>query len=72
MIAAGHGTARRGRRMLSAVGSAPRALLAAAWPAAAAPPPSWDRDAARQLQSQVLAVTKAAAAKDPAGSPEAP
>lgn len=36
--------------------------------AGCAPAPELDRDAARQLQSQVLAVTEAAAANDPAAS----
>ena len=36
--------------------------------AGCAPAPELDRDAARQLQSAVLAVTKAAAANDPAAS----
>jgi hypothetical protein len=43
------------------------ALLAATL-AGCAPAPELDRDAARQLQSTVLAVTEAAAANDPAAS----
>lgn len=43
-------------------------LLAAALAGCGAPAPDLGRDAAQQLQSQVLAVSKAAAANDPAGS----
>ncbi|AXJ10289.1 mucin-associated surface protein [Arthrobacter sp. PM3] len=43
-------------------------LLAAALAGCGAPAPDLGRDAAQQLQSQVLAVSKAAAASDPAAS----
>jgi Meckel syndrome type 1 protein len=44
------------------------AVLVAVLSGCSAPPPELGRDAAQQLQSQVLAVTQAAAANDPAGS----
>ena len=43
-------------------------LLAGALAGCGSPAPELDRDAARQLQSQVLSVSQAAAANDPAGS----
>ncbi|MFF2030311.1 mucin-associated surface protein [Arthrobacter sp. NPDC058192] len=43
------------------------ALLAGSLAGCSSPPPELDRDTAKQLQSQVLAVSEAAAAKDPAG-----
>ena len=43
------------------------ALLAGSLGGCGSPPPDLDRDTASQLQSQVLAVSEAAAANDPAG-----
>jgi multidrug resistance efflux pump len=43
-------------------------LLAGALAGCGSPAPELDRDAAKQLQSEVLSVSQAAAANDPAGS----
>lgn len=53
---------------MPAVGLLAAAVLAAALAGCSAPPAELGQDAAKQLQSQVLAVTEAAAANDIAGS----
>ena len=59
---------RRGSNYRTPAGFLTGALLAAALAGCGSPAPELDRDAARQLQSQVLSVSQAAAANDPAGS----
>ncbi|MDQ5840473.1 MAG: mucin-associated surface protein [Chloroflexota bacterium] len=54
--------------LLPAVGLLVAAVLAAALAGCSVPPAELGREAGKQLQSQVLAVTEAAAANDPAGS----
>ncbi|MCU1510179.1 MAG: hypothetical protein JWO34_19 [Arthrobacter sp.] len=62
------GAGRRSSRRLPAGGLLVAGVLAAALAGCSAPPPDLGPDAASQLQSQVLAVTEAAAANDHAGS----
>lgn len=57
-----------GSRYRKPVGLLATVLLAAVLAACGSPAPELDRNAATQLQSQVLSVSQAAAANDPAGS----
>ncbi|PVZ58884.1 mucin-associated surface protein [Arthrobacter sp. H-02-3] len=59
---------RRGSSYRTPAGLLAGVLLAGALAGCGSPAPELDRDAAKQLQSQVLAVSEAAAANDPAGS----
>ena len=63
---AGHD--RSGSRHRTPAGLLAGLLVAGALAGCGSPAPELGRDAARQLQSQVLAVSEAAAANDPAGS----
>ena len=59
---------RRGSSYRTPAGLLAGVLLAGALAGCGSPAPELDRDAAKQLQSEVLSVSQAAAANDPAGS----
>lgn len=59
---------RRGSGYRTPAGLLAGVLLAGALAGCGSPAPELDRDAAKQLQSEVLSVSQAAAANDPAGS----